>query len=523
MGHCGWSLAVGVALLLPTTAAAQLAPVGVPRGTLRLELGGAFENWDERYRDGALEPLAADLASPALGSDRLPALADAEARIGRITGDPTFRLNLGTLTANAQASRNVGTIGLAFGVTSRLTVFGRLPLVQGQLQPTIAFDSATGATGVNPSDPLLGSATGIAQTAQFFQQFDDALGTLQARLNGGAYDASAGQKALAQATLTAGSALRGDLFGLLLDPTTASGFLPLATTAAGQAIATRVAALQSTLAGSLGVPGFAALPALPDQRVSQAELTSYLTNPSGPVGGTLDATNIRQRGDAEIGAAYTLVDRWNTDAKGRGLRIAGSAALRLPTGFRERADRFLDVGTGTRTRAATVGVTADLGSGIFGMRLAGSYQRQFATEYSARVTPPSQPFAPASQIRTIRSDPGDVVALSARPFIRLAPPLAIVAGIDYWRRGAAVISYTSQADSIPGVSASVLATGTRANATTLAFGVTYSNPGRLLAGGTGLPLDVSWTVERVIGSGSGLVPKVQVVRAELRLYQRLFH
>ena len=55
-------------------------------------------------------------------------------------------------------------------------------------------------------------------------------------------------------------------------------------------------------------------------------------------------------------------------------------------------------------------------------------------------------------------------------------------------------------------------------ATVLSAGVTYANPGRLTRGGSGLPVDASWTYERVIQAGGGRVPDSHAMRAQLRLY-----
>ena len=48
--------------------------------------------------------------------------------------------------------------------------------------------------------------------------------------------------------------------------------------------------------------------------------------------------------------------------------------------------------------------------------------------------------------------------------------------------------------------------------------MTYSNPGRLRPGGTGLPVDAGWTYERVIGASGGIVPDIHRIRARFRLY-----
>jgi hypothetical protein len=67
-----------------------------------------------------------------------------------------------------------------------------------------------------------------------------------------------------------------------------------------------------------------------------------------------------------------------------------------------------------------------------------------------------------------------------------------------------------------------VAQDTKASATVLGIGLTYSSPGRLRPGGTGLPVDASWTYERVVGASGGIVPDRQAVRAQLRLYIGIF-
>src|SRR4051812_37967580 len=168
-----------VCLLAPSAVRAQLAPVGVPAGVVRVDVDGAFDVWDHRWRDGHREPLGADLSSSALGSDLLPSLSDADARIGRITGLSGYRLNLGALTTDAQAEDNRVYFGAAIGLTRSITIFGRMPLVQVRVEThlTLAPTTATDG-GLNP---------GTAQQATFFQQFDVSLATLGQRIAAGAF------------------------------------------------------------------------------------------------------------------------------------------------------------------------------------------------------------------------------------------------------------------------------------------------------------------------------------------------
>ena len=90
--------------------------------------------------------------------------------------------------------------------------------------------------------------------------------------------------------------------------------------------------------------------------------------------------------------------------------------------------------------------------------------------------------------------------------IRLARTLALQAGVQHWNRKTDEVTYAPPAVPIPGIDASLLAERVGANATMLSVGVTYANPGRLRPGGTGLPVDASWSYERVLRSGRGRVP-----------------
>ena len=521
MGQSGWTLLAGV-LFLPATAAAQFAPVGVPRGLVRLDLGGALESTDRRYLDGTLEDFAADLASPALGSDRIPGLTDADARLFRITSDPAARLDLGNLAATAQGTRSVAAIGVAVGVTSHLTLFARLPLARASVTTRLTLDSTSGNAGFNPADPVFGTAAGATQTAAFFQDFGTALQSLQTRLQAGVYDGDPSLRALAQTTLTSGTSLRNDLFGLLADPATVAAFAPTASSQLGAAVSTKLQSLQATLAGSLGIAGFASTPALPASRASQNEFIGYLTNPSGPIVGRLDSLPLSQRGDAEVGGVWTLVDRWNDDAHGTGVRAAVSALVRLGTGFPPRPSYFLDLGTGTGHGALGATLTTDISFGRLAARLTAGYLHQLAGNQLVRLTPPNQPYAPFTQIVTVRVDPGNVFTVGAHPMLRLLPSFGVHAGVDYWRQGSEQVAYVSAADSIPGIPASVLAVDSRIGVTTFSAGVTYSRPGATKPGSAGLPLDASWTFEQVIAGSGGRVQKTQAVRAGVRLYHRLF-
>jgi hypothetical protein len=499
-------LGIIACLVIPSRVVAQLVPVGVPSGAVRLELDGSLETFERRFLNGQRESYAADLASPALGGDRFPALEDADTRIGRITGNADYQINLGALAAEALADVGTGFLGLSLGLTNRITIFGRIPLVRTRVQPTLALDPSAADGGVNP---------GQAAQAPFFGDFDLALATLSNKITAGDYDANPAQKALAQSTLADATALRADLFGLLADPATAAPFVPTLSSTAGTAIDARLAALQNTLQSSLSVPGFTTGPALPTAAVTQADLFQTL---NGPLALRLGESKVTFRGDAEAGAALTLIDRWDRGAHRGGLRAAVSGLVRFPTGRRDRTDHPLDIGTGDGQTDLQVDLVTDIGSGVIGARLNGTYVRQLPSNILVRVTSPSQPFVGPDRLALVRRNPGDIFAIGVQPFYRLARTLALQAGLEHWTRGTDATTYAAPADALPGVDPTVLSQDSKADATVLSVGITYANPGGLRPGGTGLPVDASWSYERVLRAGGGRVPDSHRLAARFRVY-----
>ena len=508
MGHCVWRLGVVACVIMPVPAAAQLAPVGVPSGTLRVELEGSLATFDRQFRNGERENYGATLTSPALGSDRIPLLADADQRIARIINSPGYRLNLGALTTDALADVGTGFLGLGIGLTNRITIFGRIPLVRSRVQTATGLSSTGADAGLNPG-----------QTGQqtFFDNFDAAIATLNGKLAAGDYNADPNARALAEATLAEATALRADLFGLLADPITASPVVPTNTSTTGAAVLGRIASLQTTLGSNLSVPGFDAAPQLAAAPLGTDGLRQVLTS---SLALRTEETPVSFRGDAEVGAALTLVDRWDRGSRRGGFRTAVSGLVRLPTGVRERSDRPLDLGTGDGQTDIQVDLTTDVGSGLFGARLAGSYVRQLASDVQLRLAAPGTLVGP-ERLAFVRRDPGDILAINVQPFIRLARTFALQVGLQHWSRKMDQVSYRSPADTLPGVDPSVVAEAA-ANATIFSAGMTYSNPGRLRSGGTGLPIDAGWSYERVIRSGKGTVPNAHRVQGKFRVYLGLW-
>lgn len=513
------ALVAAVAGRLP----AQLQPLTVPRGTLRLDLLGRFESFDRRWNDGVREEWLGDVDGRRFDRSVVPGLEAAEARLADLTGLGDVALSLGT--ARATQLVNLGTMGVggAFGVNRWLTVFGTVPFVRVAAKTRLALDGEGGNAGLNPADPVFGSAAGQADAAAFFAAFTQATATLQNRLANGDYDADPSLRALAQQTAAEATALAAGLFDLLSGPGTASPFLPRAGTPVAAALLQRVQQLQATLAGPLGVAGFTALPPLPAGPATTDDLLGYVTGPEGPIAARPfdDVPDLTYLGDVEVGAVVALVDRFPASSYGRGIRAAVEATLRLPTARLDEPDRFFDLGTGDGQTDVEVGLTADAALGRFGARLSAGYNLQLEGSLDRRVAPPGQ-LAPASTLASLRRNPGDVLRLGARPFVRLAPFLALSASVDYWRRGEDRYAYAADQAPVSGADLGQLALGSRAEAVVLGGALSFAHTGLDRRRAQRLPLDASVRYERVASSATGRVAAAHVVRVDLRFYTGLF-
>ena len=513
-----WLVIVGLTLG-STVARAQLAPVTVPRGVFRLELGGEFRNADSRFHGGTTEDIARAFTTITLGSAFFPTLRTSESRIGAMIGNAGYQLNLGRSTANGLINIGTATIGVSYGLTSRITLFTAVPIVRTRMQLHLTLDSTGADAGINPGDPVLGTTAGQVQTTTFFNEFDAALATLASNIANGVYNGNPQQLALAQQALAEGTSLRTGFDLVLNDPD--APFIPTAGSPTGLAISDTLSTLQNTLS-SLGIGAFTSAPALATTALTQAEFDNLLTAPGGPVRGfpLRDAT-LNLLGDIEGGVSYLLADRWYQNGVPGGFRAALTGTMRFPTGETDRPENFLDIGTGTGHFAARVGGTVDVGRGRFGSRLTASYEHSFAAVEDRRVAGPATPIPFATTLRSVRRTPGGLLDLSVAPFFRLGSTLAVTGGFRYRRHGQDDVAFASGNDSLPGIDPSVMAEATDWSVTSFLAGVTYMSPASMDLARPGFPVEASWTVEGPLSGSGGIVAKERVMRVQLRMYLKL--
>lgn len=511
-----FALLVGLAV----PARAQLPPLTVPRGQIRLDFSGGFADWSERYRDGRKEQAAGDFLRDPVDAGWLPELTALETSLGRILGTSPSGLSLGRTRSRLLVNTGTAGIGLAFGLTSRLTIFGTVPFVRVRVQNTFDLDSAGSTLGLNPAHPVFGTVGGQTQAGTLLAELDLVLAELQTRIQAGFYDADPPTKAVAEATLLRGADIRAELGGLLTGGTAV--FLPTLTSATGIALTTTIEDLRTTFTTTLSIPGFVTAVPLPATQTSSGEFLDVATRPGGPYEfRPFPEPVITQLGDVEVGAAY----RWlESVPEGGGLAVRSvlMGTVRLGTAYLDRPDRLFDVSTGDHQTDVQADLVTDLQAGRLGLRLTGRYVRQLAGEEPRRVTPPDQPLAGSTLLATLEHDPGDIVEVGVEPFYRIAPTLALVTGVRWWSKGEDTWTYAAGSAPIPGVDAGILGAGSSQRAFALSGGISYVHSGLGKDGIPRLPMDASLRYERVVSSSEGIVPRRQAVTALIRFYRRLF-
>lgn len=500
--------------------AAQLPLITIPTGVLRIEFGGGFFPTLRQWVAGTRQPLGGLLTTTTLGSQQTPLVADLSNQLAELTGQPTGILSLGGASVTAEHERGVGTIGLGLGITSRVSLFMTVPIVMVRSRYQMTYDTTGASIGLNPAHPSFGNASGQAGAATFFSQFDSALSTLATRERRGDYANDPTTLALARQTLTDGASLRSALYGLLSDPTHAMPVLPTASSSDGLALLARIASFRNTFSDRLGVSGFTAAPTLPGAPLSSQAFNALLTSADGFGLGTPDDRPRTALGDIEAGLALQLLQR---GALGdRWMSVWTRGLIRFPNGSLPRATQLFDQGTGDRQFDAEFSGIVEFGRGSLGLRSELTYTHQFARAMMGTIGGPDQVLLPTYRIAALTRKLGDVVALTARPFLRMAPHLALAGMASYWRKGADGYSYATGQGEIAGATLSELAAGTAADALQLGLGLSYVHPGGMRNMVNRMPVEAGLAIERTVTSGRGIVPASLTTRMTFRVYKPIF-
>jgi hypothetical protein len=483
----------------------------------RLELGGRFDNWDRAYFDGVKRDATGDVVRDPITGSWLASLGETEQRLRNATGAQAISLSLGKSTSHALVNVGTESIGAAYGLTRRLTLFGTVPIVRVRVQEVFRVDSTGATAGFNPADPRFGTPGGSDATGRFFDELNSVLALLNANLQSMQYDSDPTKKALAQATLARGVTLQSSLEDLFNN----SAFLPLAGTPAAAVLAASIDSLRNRLV-AVDVFGLDNSPALPSSGIPGTGLENFATTSgAGIEAQPFEPPILRSIGDVEVGAAYAWLDR-RPAGGGLAVRSVLQGTVRLATGKLDRPEAFFDLGTGEHQTDVQGDLVTDLGIGWAGARITARYVLQLPGREERRLTPPDQPIVPATTLATVERDPGEIMEGALEPYLRLAPHFALVTGVRHWSKGIDRFSYVQSQVPIPGTSPDLLAAGSKQNGTLLTAALSFVHDGIKADGRRGVPIDAILRGELLVSSSQGRVPARQSISFMLRLYRKMF-
>lgn len=506
---------LGFVLCVASTSA-QLPMMTAPVGTLRIELGGGFFPTDERFINGIRLPLGTSTAGIPLTADATTLIPDLSAALSPVLGRPATGGSLGGLTAIAERQRGVGTIGLAWGITRRLTLAATLPIVSVRTQVQLRVDTAGATLGLNPGDPSVGTAQGIGQNATYFGQFNAALETLAQQVADGAYIGTPALQQLAEQTLAEGGAYSAALATALA----ATPILPVVGSTDAEVLRGLAESYRSRFEEAFGITTITSVPALPAAPLSMPEFDALLRAPTGLGLRPFGEDPIVGLGDVRLELTGTLTTRGGPGT-GSWLGIWGHAGGTVATGTPPRPDALLDQGTGEGRGTIFGGVTAEVGRGRLGVRGHLRYTHALSGEVETRIGPSGTLLLGANRQAVLARQAGSTVTLSAQPFVRIAPRLAITGSLLWWQRGEEAWSWGAAQAPLAGLDPAIMNAGTAADALLLGIGLSYSHDGNHRDATGRMPVEAAFGIERTVRSGAGLVDAPLTARVTFRLYKAL--
>ncbi|HYL56458.1 MAG TPA: hypothetical protein VEU73_12875 [Gemmatimonadales bacterium] len=457
------------------------------RGILRVTFDLQVMTWNDEFTPAGRLRLGAGLTGDSVGGRYIPAVASMQQNVRVASGLASFVANLGQGLLSVRQERRTYPVKAELGLTNRLSVSLRVPIVRVATRTSLQMPSKGGNLGLNPR--LL---NGTPANAVFLAQFDTAL-------------AHCALSPSCAALSTAGqwSAIRDALRAVAIAP-----FVPFDTSAAGKAIDSTVARIQRAL-DSLGVTGFDSTFTFPPDSLPGTYVEAAMLDNTG-IGFGYAALPFRSSwryglGDVEVAAKYRIV-------AGAHYAAAVQALVRLPTGARDSADDWLRQSIGDHQTDLEGQLTQELVAGPLWLNVAIRAGLQQPGMRIQRVAPWDALLVPATATANLRWDPGDYLGIDVAPLINLSHEFAAGFTAGYFSKANDHYTYQSPQDSTGiGLPASVLDAGTAQRWLRLGFAMTYHAP--MVEGG----LSIEQTV-----SGGGIVPAATVYRIVFRTSKKLF-
>jgi hypothetical protein len=492
-----------------------------PGGAIRLTFDPRISQWYSSLRDGVERPLGFFFGGvpPAPGADpKIPLITRLQEDIRVATGSDAYLAILGGARLSVRAERRETPLLLEVGITDRLAIGVRVPVVRVKTSAAFRLDSTQANLGQNPR--TISGSGADATYAAFFGEFDGALATIQQNITNGAYGPpGSGTRLAAQAFADSADAVRAALFRAAfgVGPGDAAPFLPTATSATGLAIAANLSRIQQRFAAGFGVAGFDDTYLLPTALMSGVDVNAAMASENGGFGAAPFADTRRALrfwlGDVELQGRLGLIRSPNY------LMTVG-ALVRLPTGHQDSPNNLLDLSAGDHQLDVEGDVTQDaIIGGRLWLNLRVRVGIQQPGERARRVGPTDLVLIPRAATTLLSWDPGDYLLIDLAPLYRFTPRFAAGLTAQLYTQRPDRYEYRSSADSLAVAtalgaprSAALLDAGTAVRSLRLGGAVTFTGP----------VLDGACSVERVISGRGADVPVMTVFRIGLRTTFRLF-
>jgi hypothetical protein len=514
--------------------------VTIPRGTLRIAIGGELSFLQSRWTDGVLEPLGAGFGFSALGPDQLAILTPLQANV-RDLGVPDFAASLGRSRMDLRQRIFVTPFSLEFGVTHWLSVDVTAPLVRSRSEAQFRLDGAEGRATVGVNPYFLGSAVPASNRA-IIDRFSGAAGSLTSRRDACVADPGSAPEC---ATILAESAdvdaliARSSGFASTLGTVYGGAglgepapYVPMAGSPAEQLLLARVDSLRDafTRYGVADITPTTGLPLGAQAPLSATEIARLLTDSTSGYGARPLENSARiDIGDVDVGLKLRLFDSFGGSAAERfaaagfGIRQSVGLTFRIGSGTPGVPGDFLDLGTGSGENAIGVRSFTDV---IFGERFwttlvvgwakaAGGDVRIRLPSYDGQQLLESWREVDVSVVR------GAVLQAEIAPRFHLNSYLAVGAYWGWRQHAEDTYSGIPTAAPLP-FSPPFIAPRAESDEHRAGVSITFSTLAAHADGRVRRPFEIGWAHQQSVTSGVGIVPKRWENRLQFRYYTRLF-